>query len=83
VESAISDIPEAELALLDAVYQLAENGLPVSGKTVAAEIGKSPAEIATAAQRLERRAAITREWGTWQIENRLLFRYRTTGDIIR
>jgi len=53
-----------------------------NGKKVAEFLGKTPAQIATQAQRLERRATITRQRGAWHIENRLLHRYRTTGDIL-
>lgn len=82
VESAVADIPPNEWIVLDAIYELADDNLSVSGKAVAKLLSKTPAQIATAAQRLERRAAITREWGAWRIENRLLHRYRTTGDIL-
>jgi len=82
VESAAADIPEGEWIVLDAIYELADRELNTSGKAVAEHLGKTPAQIASAAQRLERRATIAREWGTWRITNRLLFRYRTTGDVL-
>lgn len=82
VEAAAADIPPAELTVLEAVYAVAGSDLTVHGRDVAKHMGKTPAQIATSAQRLERRAVITRDWGEWRIENRLLHRYQTTGDII-
>jgi len=82
VESAAADIPASEWAVLDAIYELADGEQTVTGTDVAKRLSKKPAEIATWAQRLERRAAITRQRGSWQVENRLLQRYRTTGDIV-
>ncbi len=81
VEAAAADIPAGELEVLQAIYDVAGSGLTVTGSDVAAHLGKRPPQIAPAAQRLERRAAISRDWGTWRIENRLLHRYLTTGDI--
>jgi len=82
VESTVADIPAGEWEVLDAIYDLADDNLTVAGKQVAEHLGKKPAQIATAAQRLERRATIAREWSAWRITNRLLYRYRTTGDIL-
>jgi len=81
VEAAATDIPAGEMTVLKAIYDAAAPDLTVSGAEVATRLGKTPAQIATAAQRLERRAVIHREWGRWRIENRLLHRYLTTGDI--
>lgn len=82
VESAADDIPSGEWEVLDAIYQVAQPDLTLSGQAVAEKLGKTQPQISTYAQRLERRAAIRREWGAWRIENRLLYRYRTTGDIL-
>lgn len=82
VEAASSDIPEAEARVLDAIYALVDAHGQVTGAQVAAHLGTSPPQIATAAQRLERRAAIRRVRGSWRIEHRLLHRYRTTGDVV-
>lgn len=82
IEAASADIPDAEAHVLEAIYALADEGLAVRGSEVAARLGKTAPQIATAAQRLERRAAIRRVKGSWRIEHRLLYRYRTTGDII-
>jgi hypothetical protein len=82
VEAASADIPDGEAEVLDAIYALADDDLTVRGSDVATRLGKTAPQIATAAQRLERRAAIRRERGTWRVEHRLLHRYRTTGDVI-
>lgn len=82
VEAAAADIPSGEAEVLAAIYAAAGTDLTVSGAEVARRLNKTPAQIATYAQRLERRAAIHREWGRWRIENRLLHRYQTTGDIL-
>jgi hypothetical protein len=82
VEAASSDIPDGEAAVLEAIYALADADLQVRGADVAARLGRTTPQIATAAQRLERRAAIRRVKGTWRVEHRLLHRYRTTGDIL-
>lgn len=82
IEAASADIPEGEAVVLDAVYALADASGSVRGAKVAARLDREPPQIATAAQRLERRAAIRRERGVWRIEHRLLHRYRTTGDIV-
>lgn len=82
VEAASADIPDGEAQVLDAIYALAGDDLAVRGSDVAARLGKTAPQIATAAQRLERRAAIRRERGTWRVEHRLLHRYRTTGDVL-
>lgn len=81
VEAASADIPEGEARVLDAIYDLAGDDLAVRGTGVARKLGKAPPQIATAARRLERRAAIQRFRGSWRVEHRLLHRYRTTGDI--
>jgi hypothetical protein len=82
VEAAADDIPEAEAQVLRAIYELANEDLEVRGSQVAARLHKTPPQIATAAQRLERRAAIRRIKGAWRVEHRLLHRYLTTGDIV-
>lgn len=82
VEAAVDDIPEGEMVVLRAVYELLADDLTVTGAEVADHLGKTQPEIAPAAQRLERRAVITRDWGRWRVENRLLYRYITTGDIL-
>jgi hypothetical protein len=82
VEAAAADIPAGELQVLRAVYDLADEHLEVRGAEVAGRLGKGAPEIATSAQRLERRAAIRRVKGRWRIEHRLLHRYLTTGDIV-
>lgn len=82
VEATVNDIPAGERAVLEAVYQIASEGLTVSGAEVAELLGKKAPQIAPAAQRLERRAAISRDWGKWRVENRLLRRYLTTGEIL-
>jgi hypothetical protein len=82
VEAAAADIPAGELQVLRAVYDLADEHLEVRGAEVAERLGKGAPEIATSAQRLERRAAIRRVKGMWRIEHRLLHRYLTTGDIV-
>ena len=81
VEAAFHDIPEGEVQVLEAIYALAGDDLEVRGAEVAARLGKTPPQIATAAQRLERRAAIRRVKGVWRVEHRLLHRYLTTGDV--
>jgi hypothetical protein len=81
VESALSDVSDGEMGVLRAVYDLANHGLETRGALVAQHLGKSPAQIATFAGRLEQLAAIRRDHGVWRIENRLLHRYLTTGDI--
>jgi hypothetical protein len=82
VEAAWADIPEGEAVVLDGVYELVDARLEVKGAAVAEHLGRTPPQIATAAQRLERRAAIRRLKGNWRVEHRLLHRYRTTGDIV-
>jgi DNA-binding MarR family transcriptional regulator len=82
VEAASADIPEAEAVVLEAIYELIDDRLEVRGSQVARHLGTTPSQIATAAQRLERRAAIRRLKGAWRVEHRLLHRYRTTGDIV-
>lgn len=82
VEAASDDIPDGEAQVLDAIYALADDRFEVTGADVAAHLGKRAPQIATAAQRLERRAAIRRLRSTWRVEHRLLHRYRTTGDIV-
>lgn len=82
VEAASGDIPPGEAEVLDAIYELADPRGQVRGADVANKLGKTAPQIATAAQRLERRAAIRRERGIWRIEHQLLHRYRTTGDIV-
>ena len=64
------------------VYELLDEQLTVDGADVAARLGKTQPQIAPAAQRLERRAVISRDWGRWRVENRLLHRYLTSGDIL-
>lgn len=81
VEAASADIPEGEAQVLEAIYALVDDDLTVRGSAVAARLGKTVPQIATSAQRLERRAAIRRDRGGWRVEHRLLHRYRTTGDI--
>lgn len=82
IEAASADVPDGEAIVLDAIYELADDHGRVKGADVATHLNRTPSEIATAAQRLERRAAIRRERGIWRIEHRLLRRYRTTGDIV-
>lgn len=82
VEAASADIPDGEAQVLDAIYALVDDDMAVRGSQVAARLNKTAPQIATAAQRLERRAAIRRVKGSWRVEHRLLYRYRTTGDII-
>lgn len=82
VESAAGDIPSGERTVLEAIYALLDEHLTVSGADVAAHLGKTQPAIAPAAQRLERRAVITRDRGRWRVENRLLHRFLTTGDIL-
>lgn len=82
IEAASADIPEGEADVLEAIYALVDANGRVKGAEVAAHLDRNPPQIATAAQRLERRAAIRRERGLWRIEHRLLHRYRTTGDIV-
>ena len=82
VEAAADDIPDGEAQVLRAIYELANEDLKVRGSQVAARLHKTPPQIATAAQRLERRAAIRRSKGAWRVEHRLLHRYLTTGDIL-
>jgi hypothetical protein len=82
IEAASADIPEGEATVLDAIYELVDAQGRVSGAEVAAHLTRDAPQIAPAAQRLERRAAIRRERGLWRIEHRLLHRYRTTGDIV-
>lgn len=82
IEATANDIPAGERAVLEAIYEVASKGLTVSGAEVAQFLGKKASQIAPAAQRLERRAAISRDWGKWRIENRLLHRYLTTGEIL-
>jgi hypothetical protein len=82
IEAASSDIPDGEAQVLEAIYALVDEQLSVRGSEVAARLDKTAPQIATAAQRLERRAAIRRTKGAWRVEHRLLYRYRTTGDIV-
>lgn len=82
VEAAMDDIPAGEMVVLRALYELLDDDLTVAGADVAHRLGKTQPEIAPAAQRLERRAVISRDWGRWRVENRLLHRYVTTGDIL-
>ena len=82
VEAAAADIPDGEARVLHAIYELADERLEVRGAQVADRLAKTPAQIATAAQRLERRAAIRRVRGIWRVEHRLLHRYLSTGDIV-
>lgn len=82
VEAASGDIPPGEAQVLDAIYELVDARGQVRGADVADRLGKTAPQIATAAQRLERRAAIRRERGMWRVEHQLLHRYRTTGDIV-
>lgn len=82
VEAAANDLPPGEASVLTAIYEVAGSDLVVAGSEVAKRLGKAPAQIAPYAQRLERRAVIHRVWGQWRIENRLLHRYQTTGDIL-
>lgn len=82
IEAASADIPDGEAEVLEAIYALVGEEMAVRGSEVAAGLGKTAPQIATAAQRLERRAAIRRVKGAWRVEHRLLYRYRTTGDII-
>ena len=82
IEAASADIPGGEATVLDAIYKLVDARGRVRAADVAAHLTRDPPQIATAAQRLERRAAIRRERGLWRIEHRLLHRYRTTGDIV-
>lgn len=82
VEAAVDDIPPGEMAVLRVVYELLDEQLTVAGADVAARLGKTQPQIAPAAQRLERRAVISRDWGRWRVENRLLHRYLTSGDIL-
>lgn len=82
IEAAAADIPEGELRVLHAIYDLVDERLEVRGTEVAARLGRTAAQIATAAQRLERRAAIRRLKGRWRVEHRMLHRYLTTGGIV-
>lgn len=82
VEAAAADIPDGEARVLHAIYELADERLEVQCAQVADQLHKTPAQIATAARRLEWRAAIRRVKGVWRIEHRLLHRYLTTGDIV-
>lgn len=82
VEAAVDDIPPGEMTVLRVVYELLDEQLTVAGADVAARLGKTQPQIAPAAQRLERRAVISRDWGRWRVENRLLHRYLTSGDIL-
>lgn len=82
VEAAAADIPDGEARVLRAICELVDEALEVRGAQVADRLGVTPPQIATAAQRLERRAAIRRVRGVWRVEHRLLHRYLTTGDIV-
>ena len=81
VEAALADIPESELDVLQALYAVVDKQLTASPDEVALQLGMKTTQIASAAGRLEGRAAITRRQGLWQVENRLLHRYLTTGAI--
>jgi hypothetical protein len=81
IEAASEDIPAREGEVLDAVYALADEHGEVKAGAVATHLGTTPPKIAAYGARLERRAALRRERGTWRVVHRLLHRYRTTGDI--
>jgi hypothetical protein len=81
VEAAVSDIPDGERAVLEAVYAVADDHLVAAPSAAAAHLGVTVQKIATAASRLERRAAIERTPRGWVVTHRLLHRYLTTGDV--
>lgn len=82
VEAASEDVPEGEAEILDALYAAAGEGDAARGTEVAARLGRTPPQIATAARRLEQRALILRERGGWRVTHRLVRRLRETGDIV-
>ena len=82
VEAASEDVPPGEAEVLDALYAVAGDGDVARGTAVAARLGRTPPQIATAARRLEQRALIVRERGGWRVTHGLVRRLRETGDII-
>lgn len=82
VEAASEDVPDGEAEVLDALYAVARDGDTARGTAVAAHLGRTPPQIATAARRLEQRALILRERGGWRVTHRLVRRLRETGDIV-
>lgn len=81
VEAAAADIPAGEQGVLDALLAVVDDRGLAAPKDVADQLGTTLPKIATAAGRLERRAVIERRPDGWQIVNRLLHRYLTTGDV--
>ncbi len=82
IEAASEDVPDGEAEVLDALYAVAGDGDTARGTAVAAHLGRTPPQIATAARRLEQRALILRERSGWRVTHRLVRRLRETGDII-
>jgi len=81
VEATAADFPDREREVLHALFAVADEYLTAAPSAVADHIGLTVPQIATAAARLERRAAIERTPHGWTVTQRLLHRYLTTGDV--